>query len=69
LFEVRRLLVGEAGVDVSVGPLLIGMIAAFVSGALAIGVLLRYLRTSSLDVFVGYRIVLAAIVLVVWLAR
>lgn len=69
LFEVRRLVVGEAGVDVSVGPLFVGMVAAFASGALAIGVLLRYLRTSSLDVFVWYRLMLAATVFVVWLAR
>lgn len=69
LFEVRRLLTGEAGVDVNVGPLLVGMIAAFVSGALAISVLLRFLRTNSLSVFVWYRLGLAAIVLVVWLAR
>ena len=69
LFEVRRLAAGEAGVDVSVGPLVVGMVAAFVSGALAISVLLRYLQRSSLDLFVWYRVVLAAIVLVVWLAR
>ena len=69
LFEVRRLVVGEAGVDVSLGPLVVGMVAAFISGTLAIGVLLRYLRTSSLDVFVWYRVLIAAVVLVVWLAR
>jgi undecaprenyl-diphosphatase len=69
LFEVRRLLTGEAGVDVSAGPLVVGMLASFVAGAAAIGFLLRYLRTSSLDVFVGYRVLLAATVLVVWLAR
>jgi undecaprenyl-diphosphatase len=69
LFEVRRLVAGEAGVDVSVGPLVVGMVAAFISGTLAIGVLLRYLRTSSLDVFVWYRVLIAAVVLVVWLAR
>ena len=69
LFEARRLIAGEAGVDVSVGPLFVGMIAAFVSGALAIGVLLRYLRTNSLDVFVWYRVLLAATVVVVWLGR
>lgn len=69
VFEVRRLLSGEAGVDISMGLLIVGMIAAFISGALAIGVLLRYLRTRSLDVFVGYRVLLAAIVLVVWLTR
>jgi undecaprenyl-diphosphatase len=69
LFEVRRLVTGEAGVDVSVGALVVGMIAAFVSGALAISILLRYLQSSSLEVFVWYRLVLAGTVLVVWLAR
>jgi undecaprenyl-diphosphatase len=43
------------------------MLAAFVSGMLAIGFLLRYLRTRSLNVFVAYRLILAAIVVVVWL--
>jgi undecaprenyl-diphosphatase len=69
LFEVRKLVTGESGVAVSVGPLLVGMIAAFVSGMLAIGFLLRYLRTRSLDIFVAYRLVLAAVVFIVWLAR
>ncbi len=69
LFEVRRLVAGELAVDVSVGPLIVGMIAAFASGALAISVLLRYLQASSLDLFVWYRVGLAALVLVVWLAR
>ena len=45
------------------------MVAAFVSGMLAIGVLLRYVRTRSMNVFVWYRLVLAGIVLVAWLAR
>jgi undecaprenyl-diphosphatase len=69
LFEVRTLAAGEMAVDVSIGPLIVGMIAAFVSGAVAIGVLLRYLRTSSLDVFAWYRVLLAAVVVVVWLGR
>ena len=72
MFEVRKLAVGGAGgagVTVSLGPLVVGMIAAFVSGALAISFLLRYLRTHSLNVFVVYRLVVAAIVVVVWLAR
>jgi undecaprenyl-diphosphatase len=67
VIEFRKLLTGEAGVDVSIGPLIVGMVAAFVSGMLAIGLLLRYLRTRSLNVFVAYRFVLAAIVVVVWL--
>jgi len=45
------------------------VVASFVSGLLAIGVLLRYVRTRSLNVFVWYRLVLAAVVLVAWLAR
>jgi undecaprenyl-diphosphatase len=69
LFELRSLALGEVAVDVSVGPLVVGMLAAFVSGAIAIGVLLRYLRTSSLNVFVWYRLLLAATVVVVWLGR
>jgi len=40
-----------------------------VSGLIAIAVLLRFLRTRSTDVFVAYRIVLAAVVLIVVLAR
>ena len=69
LFEARKLAAGEAGVTVSLGPLVVGMVAAFVSGTLAIGFLLRYLRTRSLNVFVAYRLVVAAVVVVVWLAR
>ena len=69
LFEVRRLVAGELAVEVSVEALVVGMVAAFVAGAFAIGGLLRYLRSSSLEVFVWYRLVLAVIVVVAWLAR
>ena len=69
LFELRKIVTGEAGVDVSIEPLIVGMVAAFMSGMLAIGVLLRYVRTRSMNVFVWYRLVLAGIVLVAWLAR
>ena len=69
VFEARRLLTGEAGVEVSVAPLVVGMVAALVSGLAAIHFMLRYLRTRSLDIFVWYRFGLAAVVLVVWLAR
>ncbi len=67
LFEARKLLTGEAGVDVAIAPLLVGMIAALGSGLVAIHFMLRYLRTRSLSVFVAYRVVLAAVVLVAWL--
>jgi undecaprenyl-diphosphatase len=69
IFELRKLVTGEGGVDVSLAPLLVGVIASFLSGMLAIGVLLRYVRTRSLNVFVWYRLALAAVVLVAWLAR
>ena len=45
------------------------MVASFVSGILAIAVLLRYLRTRSFNIFVVYRLVLAAIIVVKFLAR
>ena len=69
VFEARKLLTGEAGVEVSIAPLLVGMVAALLSGLAAIHFMLRYLRTRSLDAFVWYRFVLAAIVVIVWLAR
>ena len=69
IFEIRKLASGEAGVDVSLGPLIVGMLAAFVAGMLAIGFLLRYLRTRSLKIFVAYRLVVAAVVIVALLSR
>ena len=36
---------------------------------LAISVLLRYLRTRSFGIFVVYRLVVAALFLVIWLAK
>ena len=50
-------------------PLVVGMVAALISGLAAIHFLLRYLRSNSLTVFVVYRLVLAAVVVVVFLGR
>jgi undecaprenyl-diphosphatase len=69
LFEARKLVTGEAGVAVEVAPLIVGLIASLVSGVIAIRFMLAYVRTRSLDVFVLYRFILAAVVLIVWLAR
>jgi undecaprenyl-diphosphatase len=69
LFEGRKLVTGEAGVAVEVVPLIVGLVASLVSGVLAIRFMLGYLRTRSLDLFVAYRFILAAVVLIVWLAR
>ena len=49
---------------VELGPLVVGLVAALISGLLAIHLLLRYLRTNSTDIFVVYRVVLAAVVVV-----
>ncbi len=69
LFEIRQLLTGEAAVTIPTDALIVGLIASFVSGIIAIRVLMDYVQRRSLNVFVAYRLVLAAIVLVVWLAR
>ncbi|HEX5451481.1 MAG TPA: undecaprenyl-diphosphate phosphatase, partial [Candidatus Limnocylindrales bacterium] len=66
-WEGLKLVRGEAGVDVAVGPLLVGMIAALAAGLAAIGLTLRYLRSHSVTVFVVYRVVVAIVVLVAWL--
>jgi undecaprenyl-diphosphatase len=67
LWELRKLVAGEAGVDVPIVPLLAGMLAALLSGLLAIAVLLRYLRTHGLGIFVAYRLAVAALFLIAWL--
>jgi undecaprenyl-diphosphatase len=64
VFEIRRLVTGELAVQVEAVPLVVGMLSAFLAGVLAIGVLLRYVRTHSLTIFVIYRFVLAGLVLV-----
>jgi undecaprenyl-diphosphatase len=67
-YETVKLIRGDvAGVEWV--PLIAGTIAAFISGMLAIAVLLRFVRTHSYGIFVAYRIVLAAIVIVVFLVR
>ena len=67
LWELRKVISGEAGVDIPIVPLLAGMLTAFVAGMLAIAVLLRYLRSHGVGIFVVYRLALAALVLVAWL--
>jgi undecaprenyl-diphosphatase len=69
IFEVRKLLTGEGGVQVETLPLVVGMVAAAISGLGAIHFMLSFLRRRSLDVFVWYRFALAAVVLVFWLRR
>lgn len=67
IWEFRKILTGEAGVDLPLVPLAAGMIASLIAGLTAISITLRYLRTHSVGVFVLYRIALAALVVVAWL--
>src|SRR6185295_16594627 len=68
-YESLKLVRGDLGIAVEWVPLIAGMVAALLSGLLAISVLLRFLRTRWLNIFVAYRLVLAAVVLVVFLER
>ena len=66
-WETRMLLAGEAGVALDPLVLVAGFAASAAAGLLAVAVLLRYLRTHPLTVFIVYRLVLAAVILFVFL--
>jgi len=67
LWELRKIVSGEVDVALPIVPLLAGMATSLVAGLLAIAVLMRYLRTNGVGIFVAYRIALAALVVVAWL--
>ena len=67
-YETVKLLKGDVGGAEPV-TLIVGVVASFGAGILAISFLLRYLRTRSFNIFVAYRLVLAAIIVVAFLAR
>ena len=67
-YETFKVVRGDFGPGIEAGPLVVGMVASLISGLVAIAVLLRFLRTRSTNIFVAYRIVVAAIVLIVWLS-
>ena len=69
LFEARKMIGADSGLAGHTGLIAIGFAAALASGLVAIAAMLRFLRTNSLTAFVVYRIVLAAVVLVVFLSR
>jgi len=63
-WELLKIVRGGTDVAIQVGPLLAGMAAAFLSGLAAIAFLLRWLTNHPLDIFVWYRIGLAALIMV-----
>ena len=68
LWKARHVVTGEAG-EVDVAVLAAGVFAAFVSGWLAIGFMLRYLRDHSTGIFIAYRLIAAAVFLVLLLVN
>jgi undecaprenyl-diphosphatase len=66
LWKMRSVVSGEAG-DVDLVVLAAGVIAAAVSGWLAISFMLRYLREHSTNIFIAYRLVASAVLLVLLL--
>jgi len=63
-----RTLFGPGATSVATGPLVVGMAAAAISGLIAIGFLLAYLRRASTDVFVAYRVLFAIAIVVLVVA-
>ena len=66
-WETLKLIRGEGGVEVSLGPLAVGMAAALIAGLAAIEVTLRYLRSHPVTVFALYRVAVAIVVFVAWI--
>jgi undecaprenyl-diphosphatase len=66
-YEVVTLVRADLPFVISPAALAVGVVTSFVSGLFAIGFLLRFLEHRSLTVFVVYRLVLAAVIVVAWL--
>jgi undecaprenyl-diphosphatase len=68
LWEARKLLTGEAGVQPETRLILIGFLAAATSGVFAIHFMLEFLKRQSVTVFVVYRVIAASVVFVILLS-
>ena len=64
LFQLAAVLSGEEGNGEPLGYILLATVIAFFVGYAAIAWLLRYLTTHSVGLFVGYRVALGVLVLV-----
>ncbi len=65
-FEGRKLLASDGGLAGHADLLVAGIVASLLSGLVAIRFLLAYLQRRSLHLFVAYRVIAAAAVMV-WL--
>ena len=63
LFELKDVVGGDSGGSESAAAVALATVVAFVVGYAAIAWLLRYLETHTVTLFVGYRVVLGALVL------
>ena len=68
VWEARKFLTHEAGPSPEMNVVVIGFIAAAISGILAVHFMLEFLKRQPLTVFVVYRVVAAALVFVVLLS-
>ncbi len=64
IYELRDVVGGSAEGAIGLGPTAVATVFAFISGYLSIAFLLKFLTTHTTGVFVAYRIVLGAAVLV-----
>ena len=64
LFQLEGIISGEEGGDDPIGYVLVATLISFVVGYAAIAWFLRYLAHHSVRLFVGYRLVLGTLVLV-----
>jgi len=62
-----RTLVGASLGGAQVNELIVGIVTSAIFGFIAIAFLLRFLRTNPTTVFIAYRIVFAAVIVVAWL--
>jgi undecaprenyl-diphosphatase len=68
IWEARKLLTHEAGVNPDTHLIAIGFLAAAASGFLAVHFMLEFLKRRPVTVFVVYRVAAAALVFVVLLS-
>ncbi len=68
IWEGRKLITHEAGVNPSAELVAVGFVAAAISGLLAIHFMLEFLKRQPVTVFVVYRVVAAVLVFVVLLS-
>ena len=69
IFGAGLLKIKDFHTGVTTGELIVGFITAAVFGFLSIKYLLRYISHHSYKLFVWYRIALAAVLVIVFLAR